>query len=105
MAADQTQVALDLAGQVVVQVGAFMNALEEFVNVYDWADSAGIVFTDYETEIGASESLQHAVGANYNQVAGLIMPELKAWLETQTISGGDLAGKTYYEALQMLRRE
>lgn len=102
--AEQKQVALNLAGMVVNETGKFMNAVEEFQNIYEWANSAGIVFTGYEDDIAASEPLQHAIGQNYNQVAGFILPGLVAWLKTQTISGGDLAGKTYWEAMQMLRR-
>jgi hypothetical protein len=104
MAANQTAVALDLAGMIVNETGKLMNAIEELENVYEWATDAGIVFTNYETEIEESGSLQHAIGANYNQVAGIILPALIAWLETQTIGSGPLSGKSYKEALQMLRR-
>ena len=89
---------------LVNQSSNFMNAIEEFGNIYDWAQSAGIVFTDYETDIEGSGPLKHAIGANYNQVAGFILPALITWLKAQTISGGALNGKTYWEALQMLRR-
>ena len=102
MAADQTQVQIDLAVMIVNQAGNLMNAIEEFGNIYGWGTSAGITFQDSVMETQAA--LKHAVGANYNQVAGVVLPALTTWLKAQTISGGDLNGKTYWEALQMLRR-
>ena len=104
MAADQTQVVLDLAQMLVNESGSFMNSIEEFENVYEWASAAGIIFTDYETDIESQANLMHAVGANYNWVGGVIVPAVIAWLKAQTISSGPLNGKTYWEALQMLRR-
>ena len=81
-----------------------MNSIEEIEDVYEWAISAGIVFTTFEDDIAADPFLKHAIGANYNQVAGVILPALISWLQAQTISGGVLNGKTYWEALQMLRK-
>jgi hypothetical protein len=106
MAANQIGVAEILAVKLVDESGNLMNAIKEFQDIFEWATKAGINFTDtdIETMIGEKELLQHAVGANYNQVGGFILPALVTWLKTQEISGGDLDGKTYWEALQMLRR-
>ena len=101
---DQTQVALDLAGKVVVEVGSFMNAIEEFQAIYDWRVGAGIDFANFETEIAGQSSLKHTEGGALQKVSGAVQLGIVAYLQATTLVGGPLEGKTYWEALQMIRR-
>jgi hypothetical protein len=103
--ADQTEIVKYLATEIVEQASALMNALEEFENATDWRTDANIAFTDYEDLIAGTANLCHAEGAHYNKISGVIVPDLIAYLEATTISGGPLNGENYKEVLQQVRRE
>lgn len=101
---DQSQIAIDLANGIVEQSGELMNAIEELQDIYDWREGADIDFTDFETEIAGQASLKHVEGGYLNKVSGAILTNLVDWLKTETLTGGPLDGKTYWEALQMTRK-
>lgn len=104
MATNQTSVALDLAGKIVTEAGNLMNTIEESQAIYDWRTSAEIDFEDYEGDIAASESLKHVEGGYLNKVSGAVMTNLINYLQTTNLVGGVLDGKSYWEALQLTRR-
>lgn len=101
---DQSQIAINLALGIVDQSDNLMDAIEELGDINGWRIGADIDFEDYETEIAAQSDLKHVEGGYLNKVSGAVLTNLITWLQTETLTGGPLNGKTYWSALQLTRK-
>ena len=114
MAIKQDSVVEHIATLTVQETGKLIGALMELRDLYEWATSAGIVFTNFPTLFGedsGNDLLKHIDPTMLNQVLGFILgaddsvaDSVMNHLTGTTVSGGDLIGKTYWEVIEMVRR-
>jgi hypothetical protein len=123
MAIDQTKVAEQIALLLIEAVSDFINALEYLMSLQDWRDNADVSdfgYWDSGNANGADElfgdqsindNLKHVDGAMINKTLGAILgPDasvtdgVRHHLESTTVTSGPYNGKTYWEVIQMVRR-
>lgn len=97
MTINQTSVALTIADEAVQAVTQFLEAFEEMEDALTHATSAGINMTLFDAALEAS-SISHVDGATINKL-GTIVPALKTWLGTQSVTG-----TTYLQALYKIKK-
>jgi hypothetical protein len=97
--ATQDKVALELAERIISGSSNLLEAIETIKTAYQWGADVGINFTDFSTLINENGETQHTEPEFLNKAAGIIIPALETWLDTQ-VSGPN----NYREILQHNRK-
>lgn len=99
MAIDQTNIALDLASELVQLDTQLVELINEINAKVTHFTQSGINFTNFETNFATSGELMHVDGATLNRLTNTIMPALNTWLTTTLVGG-----KSYWKVLHEISR-
>ena len=99
MAINQTKIALDLAQRSVQHATGLIASLEQMELILEHGLRAGISFVAFDDDIAAMETVQHVNGATLNKLLAIVVPAIRTFLETETVTG-----ETYEVLIYKARR-